>query len=136
MRRRIGMGWTLCAMLCVVWAAAAAAVPEMEPNDAVPQPVGTLSASGTQTIVVEGSSGYAGDLDWYSFEVDGHEAQTVRLGVDSATSWQIVLYSDALAHVASGTNALSRDLAAGTYRVRIQPSELGKESYVLVISTA
>jgi hypothetical protein len=120
----------------VSWSFAAVAVSEVEPNDAAPQLVGMLSAPGAQTIAVEGSSGYAGDLDWYSFEIVGRETQTVRLAVDSRVSWQIVLYSDTLTHVTSGTDALARDLAAGTYRVRIQASELGKETYVLVISTA
>ncbi len=136
MRRTLGAFGVVGLILCVGWSLAAIAVSEAEPNDAVPQRVGTLSAAGVQTIVVQGSSGYAGDLDWYSFEIVGREAQTVRLAVDSAASWQIVLYSDALAHLASGTDALSHDLAAGTYRVRIQASELEKESYVLVISTA
>ena len=135
MRRKIGWVWALSALLCVGWVGAAAAVQEVEPNDATPQALGTLSPQ-AMTISVNGASGYAGDIDWYSFEVGGSAAQSVRLATDSAASWQIVLYSENLAHVASGTDSLIEDLSPGAYRVRIQQSDLGKESYVLLLSNA
>ncbi len=135
MRRKIGWVLALSTLLCAVWVGATSAVQEVEPNDATPQALGTLSLQ-AMTISVDGSSAYAGDIDWYSFEVGGSGAQTVRLATDSAASWQIVLYSDSLAHVASGTDSLIEDLSPGTYRVRIQQSDLGKESYVLLLSNA
>jgi hypothetical protein len=134
MRRRIGLGWVLCAVCCAAWSCAAAAVSEAEPNDALPQALGALAS--IKTMTVDGSSGYAGDLDWYSFEVPGAEAQTVRLAVDSAASWQIVLYTEGLVHVASDTDSLTRKLDPGTYRVRIQETDLGTESYALLVSNA
>jgi hypothetical protein len=122
-------------MLCVGWAVATAAVKEIEPNDATPQAVGALSKPST-TILVDGTSGYAGDIDWFSFEVGGSGSQAIRLATESDVSWQIVLYADNLAHIVSGADSLTRDLAPGRYRVRIQQSDLGTGSYVFVISNA
>ncbi len=135
MGRRAFTGWALCVVCCAVLAGAAAAVPEVEPNDAQPQPLGSLSLPAS-TRSVEGTSDYAGDLDWYSFGVEGTEPQDVCLVVDSPASWQIVLYTDGLSHVASGTGSLDRALAPGTYRVRIQAAELGVGSYTLLISNS
>jgi len=135
MRRSVRMGWTLSVMFCVGWAVATAAVKEIEPNDATPQAVGALSKP-SMTILIDGTSGYAGDLDWFSFEVGGSRSQAIRLATESDVSWQIVLYADNLAHIVSGADSLTRDLAPGRYRVRIQQSDLGTGSYVFVISNA
>jgi hypothetical protein len=135
MRRTVQMGWIVGISLCLGCALTAAAVQEIEPNDATPQAVGALSKPST-TILVDGTSGYAGDLDWFSFEVGGSGSQTVRLATESDVSWQIVLYADDLTHIDSGTGSLTRDLAPGRYRVRIQPSDLGTGSYVFLISNA
>ncbi len=135
MQRKVGTGSVLCALCFVLWVVAAMAVPEVEPNDAVPQAIGTLGISAT-TLSVDGSSGYAGDLDWYSFDVTGDRAQTVRLATDSTTSWQLVLFSDSLVHIASATDALTQSLDPGRYRVRIQEADLGTDRYTLFISNA
>jgi hypothetical protein len=129
------MGWIVGIALCLGCALTVAAVQEIEPNDAAPQAVGALSKPST-TILVDGTSGYAGDLDWFSFEVGGSGPQAVRLVAESDVAWQIVLYADDLTHMVSGTSSLTRDLAPGRYRVRIQQSDLGTGSYVFLISNA
>jgi hypothetical protein len=129
------MGWIVGIALCLGCALTASAVQEIEPNDATPQAVGALSKP-SMTILIDGTSGYAGDIDWFSFEVGGSGLQTIRLAAESGVAWQIVLYADDLTHITSGTGSLTRDLAPGRYRVRIQPSELGTASYVFLISTA
>jgi len=135
MRRTMEMGWIVGISLCLGCALTGAAVQEIEPNDATPQAVGALSKP-SSTILVDGTSGYAGDLDWFSFEVGGSGPQAVRLATESDVVWQIVLYADDLTHITSGTGSLTRDLVPGRYRVRIQPSDLGIGSYVFVISNA
>jgi len=137
------MGWTarsqrtrglLVALGLVLTAFAAAATPEVEPNDLVPQSLGALALEGATTWSVDGTSGYAGDIDWYAFIVPS--ARVVRLAVDAPAAWQIVLYSEALQPISSGTGSLTLRLAAGGYRVRIQPSELGTGTYLLLVSDA
>jgi hypothetical protein len=135
MRRTMRMGWIVGISLCLGCALTAVAVQEIEPNDATPQAVGALSKPST-TILVDGTSGYAGDIDWFSFEVGGSGLQPICLAVESDVVWQIVLYSEDLTHIDSGTGSLTRDLAPGRYRVRIQPSDLGTGSYVFLISNS
>jgi hypothetical protein len=47
-----------------------------------------------------------------------------------------VLYAGDLAYIAAGEDSLTRDLAPGGYRVRVQPSELSTGAYLLVLSSA
>jgi len=122
--------------LCGLWAFGAGAIQEAEPNDATPQQLGTLAPSPTTTLTVAGSAGYAGDLDWYAFEVPADARQTVQLATESSVGWQIILYSDSLKHLASGADSLTQDLAPGVYRVRIQQSDLGQDTYVFLVSNA
>jgi hypothetical protein len=129
------MGWVLSVIACVGWAVATAAVKEIEPNDATPQAVGALSKPST-TILVAGTSGYAGDIDWFSFEVGGSGSQAIRLATESDVAWQIVLYADNVTHIVSGTDSLTRDLEPGRYRVRIQQSDLGTGAYAFLLSNA
>lgn len=135
MRRTMEMGWIVGIALCLGCALTAVAVQEIEPNDATPQAVGALSKP-SSTILIDGTSGYAGDLDWFSFEVGGSGLQAFRLAAESDVAWQIVLYADNLTHIASGTDSLTRDLAPGRYRVRVQQSDLGTGSYAFLISNA
>ncbi len=128
----------IAACLTMVLAAAALAgstvVQEAEPNDVVPQALGALAAS--TTLGVEARSGYNGDIDWYSFSIAADAPQAARLAVESIVSWQIVLYSGDMHPVGSGTDSLTRNLGPGEYRVRVQPSDLGREAYVFLVSTA
>ncbi len=135
MRGKASMRCFLGAIFCIVGTFAGAAVTETEPNDAVPQALGTLSSS-PMTIFVDGTSEYAGDIDWFSFEVGGSAPQSIRLATESDAVWLIVLLAEDSSHIASGTSSLTHDLAPGRYRVRVQPSELGTGSYMLLLSNA
>lgn len=119
--------------LLVPWVGTVGAIQELEPNDTFPQRLGAL-ATAPETLVVQGMSEYEGDLDWYEFEVSGDARQTVRLAAESEVAWQIILYEADGKHIASGTDSLTRRLAPGTYRVRLQQARLGRDGYTLFLS--
>ncbi|MBN1857827.1 PPC domain-containing protein [Candidatus Bipolaricaulota bacterium] len=113
-------------------------VTEQEPNESPVQAmsIGTFGELAA-TVTVSGAMGYAGDSDWYRFEITASAAELIlSTSTEDTSDLQVVLYSADVAPIEASENELQVTLATGSYLLRIASSELRLLSYELVISSA
>lgn len=126
-------------ILLAVGLGAYAATDEVEPNEA-PTQAQMLEpgfAGELQTIFVSGSSGYEGDIDWYSFNVAASGPVQIRISVMApGQRYQIVVYKAGLEKILSGYNEVARQFEAGSYVLRVQAADLTTGAYKLCISNS
>jgi hypothetical protein len=126
-------------ILLVIGLGVYAAIDEVEPNEA-PAQAQVLEpgfAGELQTIFVSGSSGYEGDIDWYSFNVASSGPQQIRISVAApGQEYQIVVYRVGLEKILSGDNEVARRFEAGSYVMRVQAADLVTGAYNLYISNS
>lgn len=113
-------------------------IAEQEPNESPIQAmsIGSFGAA-ADTITVNGAMDYAGDSDWYRFDIAVSSADVMlSTSTQDDSDLQVVLYSAEVAPIQASENELQVALAPGSYLLRVASSELRTLSYELVVSSA
>ena len=132
------VGLTVLLGITLFCFAAFAEVAEQEPNES-PTHAMSIGSFGDQarTVTVNAAMDYAGDSDWYGFDITASSRELiVSTSTQGASDLQVVSYSDDLNPIEASENQLRLTLAEGSYLVRIGSSDLSVFSYELVISSA